>query len=90
MIEEYKKYLISISKSIKSDIYSHHNTVELLTNSEAFGYNLSDEDMKMSMYKAYVIIKTWSKEPYGVEVNVDSYEEFIANHRDNKLNEIGI
>ena len=80
MKKDYIEYLLGISRKIESVIYSHYESVKLLKDPGLFGYTSKDE----ALDKVYTIISVWSKE------DVDTYSEFIARHRDTKLNEIGI
>jgi hypothetical protein len=85
MIEEYKKYLIEKSGEVKnhSDIYSHSGIINMLSEPSSYGYEASDTNLLVE--KARIIIITWGKNK-----DIDTYDQFIARHRDNKLTEIGI
>ena len=85
MIEEYKKYLIERSSEVKnhSDIYSHQGIINMLSEPSSYGYEASDTNLLLE--KARIIIVTWGKNK-----DIDTYNQFIARHRDIKLNEIGI
>ncbi len=84
--EEYKNYLMILSKGIKSEIYSHYDTVNMLLNPISFGYDSSDADNILVLEKARIMIIVWSED---ID-NVLTYDEFVTKQRDNKLSEIGI
>lgn len=86
--EEYKDYLIEVSKVTKSDIYSHDEIARMLKDlnwMKLFGYNSADMDKVIEKARIMADITIiWDK------VDVYTYDEFIARKRDCKLNEIGI
>lgn len=88
--EEYKNYLMILSKGIKSEIYSHYDTVNMLLNPISFGYDSSDADNILVLEKARIMIIVWSEDIDDRWGNVLTYDEFVTKQRDNKLSEIGI
>lgn len=86
--EEYKNYLIQLSKGIKSEIYSHYDTVNMLLKPVSFGYDIVDTNLLFE--KARIMIIIWSDDVGTNGEDVLTYDEFVIKQRDNKLNEIGI
>lgn len=80
---EYVKYLTDISRDIKSDIYSHIETLKMLTDPKSCGYE--DNEYNEVLEKAHIMIKIWSKRD-----DIMSYDNFISYKREDKLNKIGI
>lgn len=64
-----------LSKGIKSEIYSHYDTVNMLLKPVSFGYDIADTNLLFE--KARIMIIIWSEDVGTNGEDILTYNQFV-------------